>query len=142
MYTTNENTAQEKSKSLVAHNQCYELLYDHNSNRIYLTIKGFWKNKSVASTYLSDLKKAIQLTKPGFTLLLDLHTMITHPPLVLSLHVEAQKLLVAAGLKLAASVDPADHIASLQIEDMANQSQMPIKRFSSLVEAEIWINSQ
>lgn len=142
MYSTDKNTAKEKSKYLVAQNQCYELLYDAALNRIYFTIKGFWKSVKVAAEYLSDLKKALELAKPGFTLLLDLRTMITHPPQVLALHVEAQKLIVGAGLKTAASVNPTDRIATLQIEDMAAQSQMPLRHFSSMAKAEIWINRQ
>ncbi|WP_460880250.1 hypothetical protein [Pontibacter rugosus] len=127
---------------MVAQNKSYELLYSSAEKRIYLAIKGFWKNTSVAPDYLEDLQKTIDLTVPGFSVLLDLRNMITHPQKVMCLHVEAHKLLMDAGLKIAASIEPDDHIFALQIDDMVNKSQLPLSRFTSYNQAEAWIKNQ
>ncbi|WP_266203635.1 hypothetical protein [Pontibacter kalidii] len=141
MHTPDKNITQENSKLLVARNKCYELLYMPLKNRIYLHIFGFWKSKSQAPEYYPDLQKALALMQPGgFSLLLDLRTMITHPQAVMGKHIEALGLLKEAGLRKAACVDPADRIASLQVNDTIVQSHLSTKRFTSYSEAEAWLN--
>ncbi|AKD02831.1 hypothetical protein POKO110462_00955 [Pontibacter korlensis] len=140
MYSTEKDTTQEQTGTLVAQNQCYKILYAPHQNRLYLSIHGFWKNKNAVPEYLPDLKRALLLVKPDFTLLLDTRTMITHPQAVMSLHVEAQTLLREAGMKKAACVDPADRIATLQLEDTFSQSRFSSRHFTSYAEAEAWLN--
>ncbi|WP_460925953.1 hypothetical protein [Pontibacter brevis] len=88
------------------------------------------------------MQKAVKLARPGFSLLSDLQTMITHPQRLSSLHVEAQTLLVEAGLEKAASVEPKDRIATLQVKEITTKSQMPSRRFTSYQEAEAWLSSE
>lgn len=141
MYSTDKPTAHKQTATLVAKNQCYELLYMPAKNRLYLSIFGFWKSRSAVSQYLSDLKEALTLVKPGFTLLLDLRTMITHPQSVMSLHIEALALLQEAGLKKGACVNPSDRIATLQVDDTIMQSHLASQRFTSYPEAEAWLEN-
>ncbi|OKL40802.1 hypothetical protein A3841_13210 [Pontibacter flavimaris] len=141
MQSTDNNITQENSKLLVAQNKCYELLYMPHRNRVYLHIFGFWKNRSQVPEYFPDLQKALALVQPGgFSLLLDLRTMITHPQAVMSKHIEVLGLLKEAGLRRAACVDPADRIASLQVNDTIDQSHLVTRRFTSYSEAEAWLN--
>ena len=140
MYSTDQNTASNEYKIVVAQNHCYELLYDSMKNRIYFIIKGFWKNKEAVPHYLNDIQKALKLAKPGFSLLSDLRTMITHPQRLCRMHIEAQTLLRKAGLVRAASVEPVDRIATLQLQEIMTKSQVPLKRFSSCQEAEAWLS--
>lgn len=141
MYDSNQNSAPGETKTLVAHTPYYELMYNYSKNRIYLVIKGFWKNKEVVPLFLEDLQKALTLTTPGFTLLTDLSTMLTHPPRLSMLHIQAQNLVQAAGLGKAVRVIPSDRIATLQVEDISTKSLMPSKNFTSLQEAERWLNA-
>lgn len=142
MYSTNQNTASNEYKIVVAQNHCYELLYDSVKNRIHLIIKGFWKNKEAVPHYLKDIQKALKLAKPGFSLLSDLRTMITHPQRLCSLHVDAQTLLREAGLVRVASVEPVDRIATLQLKEIMTKSRLPLRRFTSCQEAEAWLSTE
>ena len=142
MYSTEKDIAQESPKTLIAHNKCYELLYAPYKNRLYLSIFGFWKNLDQIPSYTADLKKAQALLQPGFTLLLDLRTMITHPQVIMGLHVEVLELLRTAGLKKCACVDPTDRIAALQVEDTLVQSHLSSNRFSTHAEAEAWLDQE
>ncbi|RDV14374.1 hypothetical protein DXT99_14715 [Pontibacter diazotrophicus] len=141
MYSTDQNTASNEYKIVVAQNQCYELLYDSVKNRIYFIVKGFWKNKEAVPHYLKDIEKALKLAKPGFSLLSDLRTMITHPQRLCSMHIEAQTLLRKAGLNRVASVEPLDRIATLQLKEIMAKSELPLKRFTSCQEAETWLSN-
>ncbi|GAA4423634.1 hypothetical protein GCM10023188_02670 [Pontibacter saemangeumensis] len=141
MYNTDPHTAPEESKIVVAHNPCYELIYDNSKNRIYLTVKGFWKNREAVPHFLDDLQKALRLVKPDFSLLSDLRTMLTHPQRLSSLHIEAHNLIKLAGLSKAAIVVPIDRIATLQVEEINSKSTMSSENFSSVVEAEIWLTA-
>jgi hypothetical protein len=142
MYSTNRNIAPNEYKIIIAQNSCYEIMYESVLNRIYLTVKGFWKNKEAVPEYLEDVQKALKLTQPGFSLLSDMSTMITHPQRLSSLHLEVHKLLKQAGLTKAASVEPTDRIATLQVEDICNKSQFPCRVFASCSDAEVWLNAQ
>ncbi|MCX2740547.1 hypothetical protein [Pontibacter anaerobius] len=138
-YSTDRNEIQNKLKTLVAKNKCYELLYLPQKNRLCLSIYGFWKSKSAVPAYLADLGKALTLVKPGFTLLFDLSTMITHPQSVMNLHIEAQMLLQEAGLKKGACVNSIDRIANLQAEAIFGQGYTSTRHFASYSEAEAWL---
>lgn len=142
MYSTGRDKSKEGMESLVADNPCYRLLYTPHQNRLYLGIRGYWKSKDQVPDYLTDLKKALLLLRTDFKLLLDLSTMITHPQAVLSLHVEALKLLQAAEPKKCACINPIDLIANLQVEDTLGQSHLPTRRFSSYAEAEAWLEQE
>ncbi|WP_276498374.1 hypothetical protein [Pontibacter litorisediminis] len=139
MYSPDKNITQDSSKTLIVKNQCYELLYHPQKNRVYLNIYGFWKGRNHVPDYLSDLKKALALVQLNFTLLLDLRTMITHPQDVMRLHIEGLEVLQAGGLRKSACVDPSDRIANLQVEDTLVKSHLSSKRFTSYSEAEAWL---
>ena len=141
MHPENLHTAPDQSKIVVARNDCYEFIYDNSRNRIYHVVKGFWKNREAVPDFLDDLQKTILMAKPGFSLLIDLRTMLTHPRPLSSLHLEAHNLIQGGGLAKAAFVVPTDRIATLQVEEINRKSQMPSESFSSLDEAEIWLEA-
>lgn len=142
MYSTDQNIASNEYKLVVAQNQYYELLYDSMKNRIYFIIKGFWKNKEAVPHYIKDMQKALKLAQPGFSLLSDLRTMITHPQRLCTLHIEAQTLLREAGLVKVASVEPVDRIATLQLKEIMTKSQLPLRCFRTCQEAEAWLSAE
>ncbi|PRY15015.1 hypothetical protein CLV24_103254 [Pontibacter ummariensis] len=141
MYSTDKDTASTKINTLIAKNQCYELLYHSESNRLYLTIKGFWKSMDAVPELLSDVRKALQLVNPAFTLLADYGAMITHPQRLNKLHVEVQRQIKEAGLARAATIVPTDRIATLQLDEIISQSQTPFSRFDSYEEADAWLDN-
>lgn len=139
MYSTDQNTASNESKIVVAMNAHYAISYDKHKNRVYLTINGFWKNTETVPHYLTDLRKAVRLTQPGFSLLTDLQTMLTHPQRLSPMHIEAQTIIQDAGLAKAARVLPKDRIATLQAMELAGKSPLASENFTSIGEAERYL---
>ncbi len=140
MLSTTQDTAPEQAHTEIANNTCYQLLYDKSKNRVYFTIHGFWKNKSAVPELLSDWGKAISHTSPGFTVLTDLHSMITHPQELNELHFKSQQLLDEAGVQKVAIVAPNDKIASLQLLEVLSKIAFQHRNFSTTSEAEDWLD--
>ncbi|MBX0333708.1 hypothetical protein K3G39_10715 [Pontibacter sp. HSC-14F20] len=124
----------------VVRNSCYEIGYDGIRNRVYFSILGFWKNADSVPDFLNDWDKALQLVRSGFTLLVDMRTMITHPHQLNRLHEESQRRMKAAGLSRIANVMPVDKIASLQVADIVKQIEVPSQHFETCEAAQQWLN--
>ncbi|MDN4165868.1 hypothetical protein QWY31_10155 [Cytophagales bacterium LB-30] len=118
----------------------YEISYQAAKNRLYISIKGFWRNKADVASYLPDLKKILQKTKPGFTLLTDLRAMKTSPPEMQEIHIAAQKALVDAGLHCTAEV-VASSFVQFQASQYSKTSEMPLKQFESKAAAEAFLDT-
>lgn len=116
------------------------MLYDEVKNRVYFTVHGFWKNIECIPDFIPDWKKILTLVKPGFTILTNLSTMITHPKEVSKVHEDAHKLLSEAGVKKVARIMPADKIAYLQVLSMHENVYLPSKSFNSEGEADQWLD--
>lgn len=140
MYSISQHTTPIEYKVQIAMNSCYDMLFDGTKNRVYFTIHGFWKNRESVSEFLSDWSKAVGLTRPGFSVLIDLRTMITHPQELNSLHQEAHTLVMKAGVKKVANVMPFDKIAYLQIQSLEEGTNLPTKNFNTFEEAEQWLD--
>lgn len=140
MYNTDQNNVPDTTKVVVTQNPLYDIYYDKHKNRVCLAIKGFWKNKEAVPDYLTDLRKALRLTQPNFTLLTDLQTMLTHPQRLSGLHLEAQTMVQEAGLAKAARVLPKDRIAKLQVEEIGSKSPMHSESFLTVAEAELYLS--
>lgn len=141
MYSKSENTGIGESVTQIAKNSCYELMYDSVKNRVHLVINGFWKSIDSVPEYFQDWKRTLLFIRPGFTLLADLTNMITHPQSVADLRVQVKSLIVQAGIKKAALVEPKDRIAVLQNQYIIKQTNLPAKCFATVKEAEAWLNS-
>ncbi|TXK33733.1 hypothetical protein FVR03_18920 [Pontibacter qinzhouensis] len=131
-----------KSKIVIAENACYDLSYDSLKNRVYLTIRGFWKSQEAVPHYISDLQKALKLALPGFTILTDMQQMVTHPQAMNMVHVEAHQLVLEMQVASIAHIIPSDKIAKLQVSSIASQTGIPVHNFNSQQEAEIWLDQQ
>lgn len=130
-----------KPITTVAKTDCYELLYQQQTNRIYFTIIGFWKNAAVVPDVVKDLSKALTLVQKGFSLLADMSAMVTHPQELNTLHIQLQIDILSAGLAYGAYVAPIDKIANFQVEQTMHDSQIDLKRFCTCQEAEDWLKS-
>lgn len=124
----------------IAQNKCYQLAYDESKNRVYYSILGFWKSAENIPDFLNDWDKVLQRVSPGFTLLVDLRTMITHPQQLNSLHEESQRKVKATGVSKVANVMPTDKIANLQIAAISSRTDLPIRNFETEMEAEQWLD--
>lgn len=122
----------------IAENDRYELKVDNSINRIFITIKGYWQSKE---GYLEDLKKSISEVSEGFKIHVDLTSMITPKPEIGSVHVEAQKMLMEAGLAQTAEVLGSNAIAKMTIKKYSNNSGMSKQIFDNHEDAEAWLNA-
>ncbi|PKV67209.1 hypothetical protein [Pontibacter ramchanderi] len=124
----------------VARNSCYEISFDATRNSIHYKILGFWKNEDSIPHFLKDWDKALQLVSPGFTLLIDMRTMITHPQQLNKLHEESQQKMKEAGLNRIANVMPVDRIAGLQVAESIRKIELPSHHFDTCEAAQEWLD--
>lgn len=122
----------------IAENKEYKIQVDIAQNRAFLTVVGFWRKPEDVSDYLNDWKKAISTLKPGFTLLTDVTEMTIHPGEVRDIHLQAQQLIIDAGVKKVAELQKAK-VAELQLNGVAHESGLPKKNFNSREEAIAWL---
>lgn len=126
----------------IANNEYYSIQVDKDKNRMYLTLIGYWKSRSVVPNYVADLQKATQELSRGYTILTDVTQMKTPPQEIAALHTEAQKVVMAAGLKKTAELVGQDVIAKMAIDQFSKQSGMQKGTFANKEEAEAWLDEK
>jgi hypothetical protein len=124
----------------IANNKYYSILIDKDKNRMYLTLIGFWKDRSVVPNYVEDIQKAIQELSRGYTVLTDVTQLKTPPQKVADLHTEAQKVVITTGLKKTAEVVSQDVITKMAIDHYSKQSGMHKGTFGNKEKAEAWLD--
>ncbi len=123
----------------VAKNDYYSLEVDDEKNRIYLAVKGRWKDAQVAPNYVSDIEKAANCVKSGFTIVANLTEMKPPSKEVGALHLAAQETLVKAGLSKTAEI-VASALLQLSVDRYANESGMDKMVFDDRAKAEKWLD--
>lgn len=123
-----------------ANTDFYSLEVDRPKNRLRLTIRGFWRGPEDVPSYVADIRAAAAQLRPGFTLVADATLMQPHAQTVIAVHEEAQRALVAAGLDRTAEIIPSA-IAQLQARRIAAASGMKKQVFTSLADAEAWLDA-
>ncbi len=126
----------------IATTEYYSIAVDQAKNRPYLTIHGFWKSRAVVSNYLADLKKATQELSTGYTILTDVIRMKTPPQEVAALHIEVQKVVVAAGLRKTAELVAQNVTIAMPLDRYAKTSGMQKRTFHTKSEADAWLDEQ
>lgn len=124
----------------IARNKCYEISYSEAKNRLYFIVLGFWKNKESVPELLNDWEKALLLVTAGFTVLIDMRTMITHPQELNGLHEKFMQMVQDAHVSRVVNVMPTDKIASLQVGEIALRSNLEIQTFDTFEAAEKWLD--
>lgn len=124
----------------VAKTEKYTLAVDTVKNRIYITMKGFWKSPAEVPDFIQDWEKTLAKVKKGFTVLTD-HADRTPPtPEVKQMFFEMQKRIMAAGLRKTAELLNKNAIVALSTEMVAKKSGMPKADFTDRAEAEAWLD--
>lgn len=121
-------------------NEHYTIFIDTRKNRLYLTLFGFWKSRSVVPTFKMDMRKAVRQLTRNYTILTDVTQMKTPPPDVAALHTEVQKMLMTEGLKKTAEVLGKDVIAKMAVERFSRKSGMNKEMFDDKRKAEKWLD--
>ena len=129
-------------KTTIATNQYYDLACDEAKNRIYLTLRGFWPNKSAVPNYIADVTKATRNVKSGYTILTDLRSFKTAPEEIGELHKQAQGILVKAGLGRTAEVlSSAMKIEEIALDKYSKSSGMKRMTFHDVMQANSWLDA-
>jgi hypothetical protein len=126
----------------IANNAYYTILVDTIKNRVYLTVKGFWKSATVVPNYVVDIRQATHDVSSGYTLLADVSQMKTPPPEVANLHMEAQKICVDEGLKKTAELVEKSFALKMPLDRYSKASKMTKRIFTSKEEAETWLDEE
>jgi hypothetical protein len=124
----------------IAQNDYYVIAVDATKNRLYLTLIGYWKSRAEVPKYIEDLKKATRELSKGYTILTDVTKMKAPPQDVVSLHMEAQKVVLAAGLSKTAELVGRDAIAKLAVDRFSRESGMYKGTFDNWREADDWLD--
>ncbi|MCP4675317.1 MAG: hypothetical protein GY854_07390 [Deltaproteobacteria bacterium] len=123
----------------IAKNDYYSVGVDEKKNRVYLAVKGFWKDPQVAPNYIDDIKKAADSVKSGYTIVANLTDMKAPTPEVGAVHMAAQEMLVNAGLSKTAEI-VSSKLLQLSVDRYAETSGMDKMVFDDQVKAEKWLD--
>lgn len=121
-------------------NDFYEIEVDSEKNRLYLTVKGYWRALTDVSNYLQDLQSAVDRLLRGFTIVTDVTQAKTSSEEAGVLHIKAQEYIVQAGLSRTAEIHPESKITCMALNRYARTSGMDRAAFASLEEAEAWLD--
>jgi hypothetical protein len=129
-------------KQTIVENDYYAAYVDKSRNRMYWTLRGFWKDVSVVPDYKIDNRKCLDMLLPGFTVLLDIRELKTPPADVIDLHMENLKAVENAGMKYQAQVlDQAIlKIAGSRVLREAHMEEK-MRQFNTIEEADSWLDS-
>ncbi len=126
----------------IAKNDFYEINVNSEKNRIYLTIKGFWKDPSQVPEYIDNWSQVVEMVQTGFTIVSDVKEMKPPSTSVVPLHESAQKMLVDAGLDRTAEIVGDAVLLEIQLKRLADSSSMKRAEFENLEAAEAWLDSE
>ncbi|MEL7148456.1 MAG: hypothetical protein AAFO69_18930, partial [Bacteroidota bacterium] len=123
-------------------NAFYEIGYDLTVNRMYLRIKGFWKNVADVPDYIQDIDAISSKLQQGYTLVTDLRQMKTPPLEINKVHQEAQIVANKNGLSHTAEILPEqDIVLAHVVNNIASSSGMQKREFATMRKAEEWLDS-
>ncbi len=125
---------------LIAETERYIIRVDKLKNRMLLELKGFWSTLESIRNYIPDLEAAAAVLTPPFTALVDVREMRTPGAGVKDYMVEAQKVVIAAGLARSAEVFPRGVSKEIELESYSKESQLVRRGFKTIAEAEAWLD--
>ena len=124
----------------IAKNDYYELKISEAKNRIYWTMKGFWRSMAVVPDFDKDWDTTQNMAKPGWTLLGDLSELKPMPDDVRLAQDERQKKAIGGGcIKVSCIVDSVLTKMSLNKSLKGSGMDKMLQYFDSPIEAEQWL---
>lgn len=124
----------------IARNDYYILEVNHEKNRAYLKLMGYWKKPSDLSDYIKDIKIGTEKMSDGFTLLVDLTQYNGTSTELHHLHVGAQRIAVKAGLSRAAKIFSSNPLLKLFFDSYSKESGANTMAFKDRSHAERWLD--
>jgi hypothetical protein len=122
--------------------EVYNLEYDAEKNRIYVTLFGFWESPEQLASAEAAWGKMLAATEPGFTVLVDVRKMVTPTPEVLEHFKKTQERVKRAGISRRAEVMSESVIAKMATQKVSERSGIDVlsKQFTDPAEAEAWLD--
>ncbi|RNI23011.1 hypothetical protein [Rufibacter latericius] len=123
----------------IAYTPFYQMKVDRKRNRIFIKVEGCWNTPEEVPFYFLHLEEALACLTPGFSILTDIRGLEEYSPAVRRMHIEAQKLTVAAGISQLAEVHHSNTPVNQLSMFIAEESKIPLNIFDSLEDAEDWL---
>jgi hypothetical protein len=126
---------------LIAKNNFYKIEISKLKNRGYLTLTDYWNNPSDFSEFINDIKLSSKKLVSGFTFLVNLTQYTGTSMELINLHIDAQKILVNAGLSRVAEVFAGNPlILKLFAESYSKESGAIKMTFENIQIADKWLD--
>jgi tRNA U34 5-methylaminomethyl-2-thiouridine-forming methyltransferase MnmC len=128
------------AKTKLVYNDYYEIDIDQQKNRAYLTLQGFWQDRTSIETYLQDIQSALEKLQDSFTLMVDLTHYDGTSSGMHSIHVEAQKLAMLKHLSKIAEIFSENPMVKMFSEMYSKESGINAMAFKNKEHAERWLD--
>ncbi|MBN1881420.1 MAG: hypothetical protein JW885_04535 [Deltaproteobacteria bacterium] len=129
------------ARETIAKTDNYLFEVDPDINRLFITLMGFWENVNVVPNLMTDIDKALDKVRPGFTNLVDTTQFKTPPKEVMEAFGRVQQRIMARGISKNAEVVSSAFV-ELNLEEVASQSDLSkvLRQFKSMAEALSWLD--
>ncbi|GAB4344673.1 MAG: hypothetical protein OHK0038_24870 [Flammeovirgaceae bacterium] len=127
-------------KRTISDNEFYQIKVDQKKARIYLTLKGFWRNVQQVPQYLQDLQKAANMMGGEFTCLANFSMLMPFEEEVKPLFTESIKILLSEGMKKSAQLLPLNFETSEMIANYFQSSEFKLTAFGDEEIAEMYLD--
>lgn len=105
-----------------------------------MTLTGAWESVEQVSGFLTHIQEALNEVSPGLSVISDIRELQECSLEVQDIHVQAQKLAVAAGLHQLAEIHKLNDPVSELAKAVANESNINLNIFQTPEEAEAWLD--
>lgn len=117
----------------------YEIYYDKQKNRVYVNALGYWSAEA-GEQYVAEWTKVGEYVQPYFTILIDVRNFATQSQAVQKSIEKAQERMMDIGVFKTANIVPKNIITRFQLDTMQKKTRLPKARFTSVEEAEQWLD--
>ena len=125
---------------LLAYRPEYLIRFNSEKNRLYYQPYELMSMARALPHYLADWQRVLQHVRPGFTILTDTRLMLGPNLLLTETYAAAQRLLVAARVRLVAEVHPAGSATNQTSRAVSQQTALPVHIFTTAHEAEAFLD--
>ena len=130
-------------KQEIANTANYHIYLDEEKRRIYLKLIGFWSVEEEAREYLALARGAVDQLNGPFTAVVDVSDFKIPKPEIGPLIKESQGYFMSHGMRKSAELISESVFTDMAVEKIKkenNLSEEVRKKFSSLEEAEAWLD--
>jgi hypothetical protein len=123
----------------IAATHYYTLTVDDLRNRLIMSVSGIWRSERSVPTWFIDLKRALKFLSFGATALTNMSNM--GPSMAPHLLVQAQKLMIDAGIRKGAEIHNDSVLIRMQAKQISEASGLDVMQFLSREDAVAYLDS-